>query len=58
VEFNGVGVAGSSKARWEQIDDDTFQVVAAKGAVYSFTWTATDAAGNTATDTVEVVVGK
>ena len=58
VEFDGVGVTGSSKARWVQIDDDTFQVVAAKGAVYRFTWTATDAAGNTATDTAEVVVGK
>lgn len=58
VEFDGVTATGSSKAEWEQIDDDTFRVRAVKGAVYSFTWTATDAAGNTASDTVEVAVGK
>ncbi|MFK4836362.1 ExeM/NucH family extracellular endonuclease [Microbacterium sp. ZW T2_14] len=58
VELTDVTATGSSKATWEQIDDDTFEVKAVKGAVYRFTWTATDAAGNTASDTVEVVVGK
>jgi predicted extracellular nuclease len=58
VEFTDVTATGSSKADWEQLDDDTFRVKAVKGAVYRFTWTATDAAGNTATDTVEVAVGK
>ncbi|MDQ7877008.1 ExeM/NucH family extracellular endonuclease [Microbacterium sp. QXD-8] len=58
VELTDVTATGSSKADWEQLDDDTFRVKAVKGAVYRFTWTATDAAGNTATDTVEVVVGK
>jgi predicted extracellular nuclease len=58
VEFTDATATGSSKADWVQIDDDTFRVKAVKGAVYRFTWTATDAAGNTATDTVEVVVGK
>lgn len=58
VELTDVTVTGSSKATWEQIDEDTFEVRAVKGAVYRFTWTATDAAGNTASDTVEVVVGK
>jgi len=58
VEFTEATVTGSSKAQWTQIDDDTFEVNAVKGAVYRFTWTATDAAGNTATDTVEVTVTK
>jgi hypothetical protein len=58
VTFAGVTVVGSSKAAWEQVDDDTFRVRAVKGAVYRFTWTATDAAGNTATDSAEVVVDK
>ena len=51
-------VEGSSKAAWEQTGDRTFSVKAVKGAVYTFTWTATDASGNTLTDTVEVVVGR
>ncbi|MFB7892020.1 ExeM/NucH family extracellular endonuclease [Microbacterium sp. NPDC056044] len=57
VELTDVSVSGA-KAAWTQVDDDTFQVRASKGSVYRFTWTATDAAGNTATDTVEVTVGK
>ncbi|MDT0142648.1 ExeM/NucH family extracellular endonuclease [Microbacterium sp. PRC9] len=57
VELTDVSVSGAN-ASWTQVDDDTFTVKAAKGAVYRFTWTATDAAGNTSTDTVEVVVGK
>ena len=57
VELTDVSVSGA-KASWTQVDDDTFTVKAAKDAVYRFTWTATDAAGNTRADTVEVVVGK
>ncbi|KQP74177.1 hypothetical protein ASF40_02160 [Microbacterium sp. Leaf288] len=57
VELTDVSVSGAN-ASWTQVDDDTFTVKAAKGAVYHFTWTATDAAGNASTDTVEVVVGK
>jgi hypothetical protein len=56
VELTGVTVTGSSRAAWEQVDDDTFRVKAVKGAVYVFTWTATDAAGNTATGSAEVAV--
>lgn len=57
VELTDVTVAGSSKAEWEQTGDRTFEVKAVNGAVYTFTWTATDAAGNTATDTAKVIVG-
>ena len=45
------------KAAVEQVTDRTFRVIAANGARYSFTYTATDAAGNTATATATVVVG-
>ncbi|WP_019180486.1 ExeM/NucH family extracellular endonuclease [Microbacterium yannicii] len=57
VELTDVTVTGSTKAAWEQTGDRTFEVKAVNGAVYTFTWTATDAAGNTATDTATVVVG-
>ncbi len=57
VELTDVRASGA-KASWTQVDDDTFQVKAAIGAVYRFTWTATDAAGNTAADTAKVTVGK
>lgn len=57
VELTGVTVSGSKKAEWEQTGDRTFEVKAVNGAVYTFTWTATDAAGNTATDTAKVIVG-
>ncbi|MDW4574203.1 ExeM/NucH family extracellular endonuclease [Microbacterium sp. M3] len=50
--------ASTAKADWEQIDDDTVDVKAVKGAVYRLTWTATDAAGNTTIETVEVSVRK
>jgi hypothetical protein len=51
-------VTGSRKAGVEQIGEDTFSVIAAAGAVYTFSYTATDAAGNTATATAEVRVGR
>ncbi|WP_374976216.1 ExeM/NucH family extracellular endonuclease [Microbacterium trichothecenolyticum] len=57
VELTDVSDTGA-KASWTQVDDDTFEVKAVLGAVYRFTWTATDAAGNTATETVEVAVGR
>ncbi|MGX5769865.1 ExeM/NucH family extracellular endonuclease [Microbacterium trichothecenolyticum] len=57
VELTEVSDTGA-RASWTQVDDDTFEVTAVFGAVYRFTWTATDAAGNTATDTAEVVVGR
>lgn len=56
VELTDVATSGSHKAEWEQTGDRTVEVRAANGARYTFTWTATDAAGNTATDTVTVVV--
>lgn len=57
VELTDVTSSGA-KASWTQVDDDTFEVKAVLGAVYRFTWTATDAAGNTAIETVEVAVGR
>lgn len=57
VELTDVSDTGA-KASWTQVDDDTFEVKAVLGAVYRFTWTATDAAGNTATETVAVAVGR
>lgn len=57
VELSGVTVDGRRGGEWEQTGDRTFRVKAVNGTVYTFTWTATDAAGNTATDTAKVVVG-
>ncbi|GAA5210173.1 ExeM/NucH family extracellular endonuclease [Microbacterium kyungheense] len=56
VALTDVEVTGGGS--WTQTGDRTVEVTAVNGAVYRFTWTATDAAGNTATDTVTVVVGK
>ncbi|MCP2638257.1 ExeM/NucH family extracellular endonuclease [Microbacterium sp. HD4P20] len=57
VELTDVAVDGKRGGEWEQTGDRTFEVKAVNGTVYTFTWTATDAAGNTATDTAKVVVG-
>jgi predicted extracellular nuclease len=56
VELTAV-TADGKKAAVEQVTDREFRVIAANGARYSFTYTATDAAGNTATATATVVVG-
>jgi predicted extracellular nuclease len=56
VALTDVTVTGGGS--WTQTGDRSVDVTAVNGAVYRFTWTATDAAGNTATDTVTVVVGK
>ena len=56
VALTDVTVTGGGA--WTQTGDRSVDVKAVNGAVYRFTWTATDAAGNTATDTVVVAVGK
>lgn len=57
VALTGVEASGSTRAEVTQLDDRRFEVKAVNGAIYTFTYTATDAAGNTATDTATVVVG-
>ncbi|WP_461471808.1 ExeM/NucH family extracellular endonuclease [Microbacterium sp. HJ5] len=57
VDLTSVTTNGKPRAAWTEIDDTHFTVKAANGAIYTFTYTATDAAGNTATDTATVVVG-
>ncbi|WP_228479395.1 ExeM/NucH family extracellular endonuclease [Microbacterium atlanticum] len=57
VALTGVTATGSAKAEWEITGDRTARIKAVNGVVYEFTWTATDAAGNTSTDTARVVVG-
>ncbi|QKJ20929.1 ExeM/NucH family extracellular endonuclease [Microbacterium hominis] len=57
VTLTGAEAAGSHKAAIQTIDDTTFRVVAAIGAIYTITYEAMDAAGNTATAQVVVTVG-
>jgi predicted extracellular nuclease len=57
VELTDVTVNGKPKAKVTQVNDRTFKVTAVNGAIYTFTYTATDAAGNTATDKAYVIVG-
>jgi predicted extracellular nuclease len=57
VELTDVSVDGKATSTWEQTGDRTVEVKAVNGTIYTFTWTATDAAGNTATDTGTVIVG-
>lgn len=56
VALTDVTVTGSTKAAWEQTGDRTFHGQGGERRS-TFTCTATDAAGNTATDTAVVVVG-
>ncbi|MET0861765.1 MAG: hypothetical protein ABW091_12145, partial [Microbacterium sp.] len=58
VELVSAVAAGSKKARIEEISDTSFTVTAAAGAVYTFTYRATDAAGNSTTTRTVVRVGR
>jgi len=42
----------------QKVSANEFRVVAAKGAVYTFTYEARDGAGNTTTKSTVVIVGK
>lgn len=56
VELVSAVAAGNRKAAVTTIDDTTFRVIAAHRSVYTFTYRATDAAGNATTETVTVRV--
>ena len=56
VKLLSAEASGAKKAAVTTVDDTTFRVVAANKAVYTFTYEATDAAGNSMTATVEVRV--
>ncbi|HEX7222665.1 MAG TPA: ExeM/NucH family extracellular endonuclease, partial [Candidatus Limnocylindrales bacterium] len=56
VEFVSMEATGNKKAAVTQLTDTTFSVTAVVGAVYSFTYRATDAAGNVTEATTEVRV--
>ncbi len=57
VELVSATAAGNKKAAVETITDTTFSVKAVVKATYTFTYEATDAAGNTTTATTVVRVG-
>ncbi|MFH8252806.1 ExeM/NucH family extracellular endonuclease [Microbacterium sp. B2969] len=57
VELVEAKASGAKKAEIVTLSDTSFQVRAVNKAVYTFTYKATDAAGNTITATAEVVVG-
>lgn len=57
VELVSAAASGSSKAIVEQVSDTSFSVKAVNGALYVFTYEATDAAGNTTTARDAVAVG-
>jgi len=56
VELVETTATGNEKAAVSPLGDDTFSVIAAIGAVYTFTYEARDAAGNTTTATATVKV--
>lgn len=58
VQFLGATALGSPKADVQQVSANEFRVVAAKGAVYTFTYQARDGAGNTTTKSTVVIVGR
>lgn len=58
VQFLGATALGSPKADVQQVSANEFRMVAAKGAVYTFTYEARDGAGNTTTKSTVVIVGK
>lgn len=55
--LTSVTATGAKKASVTQVSDTSFRVRAVNNAVYTFTYTATDGAGNTRTATAKVVVG-
>ncbi|MDN3497183.1 ExeM/NucH family extracellular endonuclease [Planococcus sp. APC 4015] len=57
VALTSATAAGSKRAAITTLSDTSFRVRAANNAVYTFTYTATDAAGNTSTATTKVYVG-
>jgi uncharacterized protein len=57
VQLVSVTATGASRAAVETVDDTTFSVRAVNKALYTFTYVATDAAGNTTTATDTVGVG-
>lgn len=58
VELVSAVAAGNRKAAVTQLSDTRFTVIAAHRSVYTFTYRATDAAGNATTETVTVRVEK
>ena len=58
VELVSAVAAGSKKADLDRVTDTWFSVTASVGAVYTFTYRATDAAGNSSTATTTVRVGR
>ncbi|WP_243075893.1 ExeM/NucH family extracellular endonuclease [Microbacterium sp. SS28] len=57
VELIEVKAAGAKKAEVVTVTDTSFRVRAVNKAVYTFTYRATDAAGNSTTASTKVVVG-
>ncbi|WP_345800938.1 ExeM/NucH family extracellular endonuclease [Microbacterium sp. AZCO] len=57
VELVEATASGAKKAEVVTVSDTSFQVRAVNKAVYTFTYRATDAAGNSTTATAKVVVG-
>ncbi|MET0780205.1 MAG: ExeM/NucH family extracellular endonuclease, partial [Microbacterium sp.] len=56
VELVETTATGAKKAAVEELSDTSFRVIAAQGSVYTFTYEATDAVGNTTTATATVKV--
>jgi hypothetical protein len=56
--LDGDPTAEGRRSKIETVSDSTFRVRAAKGAVYTITYKATDDAGNTTTESVTVTVTK
>ncbi|WP_249353840.1 ExeM/NucH family extracellular endonuclease [Microbacterium sp. 2FI] len=57
VELTDISAEGHPRAEITDLGDGLFQVKAVNGAVYRITYTATDAAGNSASDTAIVIIG-
>ncbi len=57
VALTSAVASGAKKAAITKVSDTAFKVRAVNNAVYTFTYTATDAAGNTTTAKTKVYVG-